>query len=41
MITASAPINGEVLEFLKTVFCCPILEAYGMSETCGATTITK
>lgn len=41
MITASAPIAGEVLEFLKAVFCCPILEAYGMSETCGATTITK
>ena len=41
MITASAPISGEVLEFLKAVFCCPILEAYGMSETCGATTITK
>ena len=41
MITASAPISGEVLEFLKMVFCCPVLEAYGMSETCGATTITK
>lgn len=41
MITASAPISGDVLEFLKVVFCCPILEAYGMSETCGATTITR
>ena len=41
MISASAPINGEVLELLKMVFCCPVLEAYGMSETCGATTITK
>ena len=29
MITASAPIPGEVLDFLKVVVCCPIIEAYG------------
>jgi len=29
MITASAPISGEILEFLKIVTCCPVLEGYG------------
>ena len=41
MVTASAPLAGEVLEFLKLAFCCPILEAYGLSETSGAATFTK
>ena len=29
MITASAPISAKVLSFLRNVFCCPIIEAYG------------
>ena len=29
MITASAPIAPNILQFLKVVFCCPIVEAYG------------
>lgn len=41
MITASAPISGDVLDLLKVAFDCPVLEAYGLSETCGAVTLTK
>lgn len=29
IITASAPIADNVMDFLKALFCCPIVEAYG------------
>lgn len=40
MATGSAPISGEVLNFLRVCFCCPILEGYGQTESCGASCIT-
>jgi len=29
MVTGSAPLSKEVLEFLKIVICCPVIEGYG------------
>jgi long-chain acyl-CoA synthetase len=40
MMTGSAPIDIEVMNFLKIAFCAPIHEGYGMTETAGASTIT-
>lgn len=41
MVTGSAPIDLEILAFLKVCFSCPLLEGYGLTETAGASTITK
>lgn len=40
MVSGSAPLSGEVLKFLRIVFACPIIEGYGLTETCGATFLT-
>ena len=40
LITVSAPISRNVIDFLKIAFCVPILEGYGQTESAGAVTIS-
>jgi long-chain acyl-CoA synthetase len=41
MLTGSAPISQEVLDFLKIACSCPILEGYGQTESTGASFATR
>lgn len=40
LITASAPLSGEIVDFLKIVVCCPFVEGYGSTETTGGSFMT-
>jgi long-chain acyl-CoA synthetase len=40
VVTGSAPVAGEVLQLLKAVLCCPVIEGYGQTESYAASFIT-
>jgi len=41
IVTGSAPMSADALNFLKICFCCPILEGYGLTESTGGICITS
>jgi len=41
MVTGSAPIDVTVLDYLKIVFCVPIMEGYGLTESSAGSCITN
>lgn len=40
MINGSAPIADDVIDFLQACFCVPIVEGYGMTESCGGSIVS-
>ncbi|RLO11928.1 hypothetical protein DYB28_012648, partial [Aphanomyces astaci] len=35
VIVGSAPLAADVMDFFRVLFDCPVMEAYGLSETTG------
>jgi long-chain acyl-CoA synthetase len=39
MLSGGAPLSGKVQEFLRIAFDCPIIQGYGLTETCAGGSI--
>jgi len=37
--TGGGPISSEVQSFVRTIFCCPLVQGYALTETCCAGTL--
>ncbi|KAM9795278.1 long-chain-fatty-acid--CoA ligase 4 [Neosynchiropus ocellatus] len=41
MLSGGAPLSSVTQRFMNVCFCCPVGQGYGLTETCGAGTITE
>ena len=39
MVTGSAPLAPTIQQFVQSVFCCPVRQGYGLTETCAGTCV--
>jgi long-chain acyl-CoA synthetase len=38
VVSGGAPLNSETQRFMNICFCCPVIQGYGLTETCGGGT---
>ena len=41
MLSGGAPLDVETQRFMNVCMCCPVGQGYGLTETCGATTVSQ
>uniref|UniRef100_A0A4W3JC95 long-chain-fatty-acid--CoA ligase n=1 Tax=Callorhinchus milii TaxID=7868 RepID=A0A4W3JC95_CALMI len=41
MLSGGAPLSPQTQRFMNVCFCCPVGQGYGLTETCGAGSITE
>uniref|UniRef100_A0A914WWP9 long-chain-fatty-acid--CoA ligase n=1 Tax=Plectus sambesii TaxID=2011161 RepID=A0A914WWP9_9BILA len=41
VLSGGAPLSGETQRFMNICFCCPVIQGYGLTETCGAAAIAS
>jgi long-chain acyl-CoA synthetase len=41
MVTGSAPLSGDMQDFARVVFNCPLIQGYGLTETVSAGTVQR
>ncbi|KAL6063087.1 medium-chain fatty acid-CoA ligase faa2 [Balamuthia mandrillaris] len=41
IVSGGAPLGAATQEFIKICFCCPVLQGYGLTETCSAGCVTN
>lgn len=39
VVSGSAPLSETVQNFLRCIMCCPVVQGYGLTETCAASTL--
>ena len=41
MLSGGAPLPPQTHRFMNVCFCCPVGQGYGLTESCGAGTVTE